>query len=78
MFWLEEDIEPAVNTAREMFGTVGTFSFEKNAVKNAIITSDKYGHLWYGDIEDSIESINQKCSVISQKHNISVSLINMV
>lgn len=78
MFYTEEDVQPAVDMAVELFGTVGNISNERSSVKNMIITSDKFGHLWYGDIEDTIDSIMSKCVTLSQKFDLKVSPVNMV
>ena len=72
MFYTEEDVQPAVDMATDLFGPVGNMSMDK-AHKNVVITSNKFGHLWYGDIEDTLESIVKKCAVIGQKFDITVS-----
>lgn len=76
MFWNEEDIQPAVDMATEMFGTVGNMSETKNTLKNVFIFSKQYGKLWYGDIEDTTDNVRQKCSQIAQKLGIHVELVN--
>jgi len=78
MFYTEEDVQPAVDMAIELFGTVGNISNERSSMKNMVITTDKFGHLWYGDIEDTLDSIRTKCSILSQKFELTVSPINMV
>lgn len=78
MFYTEEDVQPAVDMAVELFGTVGNISNERTVMKNIVITSDKFGHLWYGDIEDTMDSIHAKCVVLSQKFDLKVSSINMI
>jgi hypothetical protein len=78
MFYTEEDVQPAVDMAAELFGIVGNISHERNAIKNVIITSNKFGHLWYGDIDDTMESIRSKCMNIAQKFDLTVSPMNMV
>lgn len=78
MFYTEEDVQPAVDMAVELFGVVGNISNERNSTKNIVITSDKFGHLWYGDIEDTMDSIRTKCATLSQKFDLKVSSINMV
>lgn len=78
MFYSEEDVQPAVDMAMELFGTVGNISQERSSMKNMLITSDKFGHLWYGDIEESIDSIMSKCTTLSQKFDLKVSPVNMV
>jgi hypothetical protein len=78
MFYTEEDVQPAVDMATELFGTVGNMSAEKSVLKNMIIFSKQYGKLWYGDIEDHMDNINTKCNQIAQKLNINVEPINDV
>lgn len=77
MFWSEEDIQPAVNMAVELFGVCGRMSNEQITVKNVVITSNKFGHLWYGDIDSSIELINEKCNIIAKRFDVKVSVFNM-
>lgn len=72
MFYTEEDVQPAVDMATELFGTVGNMSEEKNALKNIVIFSGQYGKLWYGDIQDTADNVRDKCSQIAQKFNINV------
>lgn len=76
MFWNEEDVQPAVDMATEMFGTVGNMSETKNTLKNVFIFSKQYGKLWYGDIEDTTDNVRQKCGQIAQKLGIHVELVN--
>jgi hypothetical protein len=77
MFYTEEDVQPAVDMATELFGKVGNISNERTSIKNVIITSDKFGHLWYGDIEDTMESVSAKCTTLSQKFDLKVFSISM-
>lgn len=77
MFYTEEDVQPAVDMATELFGTVGNISNERSSMKNAIVTSDKFGHLWYGDIDSNMESVLASCAVLSQKFDLKVSITNM-
>lgn len=76
MFWSEEDVQPAVDMTTEMFGTVGNMSAEKNVLKNVVIFSKQYGKLWYGDVEDTLDNVQNKCNQISQKFGINVELVN--
>lgn len=77
MFYTEEDIQPVVDMATELFGTVGNISNERSSMKNVVITSDKFGHLWYGDIDSTMESVLSSCTVLSQKFDLKVSVVNM-
>lgn len=75
MFYTEEDIQPAVDMATELFGTVGNMSEEKNVLKNIVIFSSQYGKLWYGDVQDHMENIQTKCVNLAQKFNINVEVL---
>ena len=70
MFYTEDDVQPVVDMTTDLFGTVGNMSTEKNVFKNLVIFSKQYGKLWYGDIEDQMDSIHTKCNQIAQKFNI--------
>lgn len=72
MFWTEEDVQPVVDMTTELFGPVGSMTTEKNAILNVVIFSKQYGKLWYGDIEDTMDGVIQKCGMVSQKFNITV------
>lgn len=49
MFWREEDIQPAVDTAEKIFGPNNQY-LENPSHSNACIFSDKFGIIWSGDI----------------------------
>jgi len=51
MFYVEEDIAPAVDMAQNLFGTVGNMSNESNTMKNISVATREFGKLWYGDID---------------------------
>jgi hypothetical protein len=78
MFYTEDDVQPVVDMTTDLFGTVGNMSTEKNVFKNLVIFSKQYGKLWYGDIEDQMDSIHTKCNQIAQKFNINVEVLNNV
>ena len=75
MFYTEEDVQPAVDMATELFGKIGNMSAEKNVLKNIAIFSKQYGKLWYGDIQDQMEIIQNKCNQIAQKFSINVEVV---
>lgn len=78
MFWTEEDVQPVVDMATDLFGTVGNMSADKNVLKNIVIFSKQYGKLWYGDIQDQLENIQGKCNQIGQRFNIAVEVVTEV
>ena len=75
MFYTEEDVQPAVDMATELFGKVGNMSAEKNVLKNIVIFSKQFGKIWYGDIQDQMENIQNKCNQIAQKFSINVDVV---
>ena len=75
MFYTEEDVQPAVDMATELFGKIGNMSAEKNVLKNIVIFSKQFGKIWYGDIQDQMENIQNKCNQIAQKFSINVDVV---
>lgn len=67
MFYSEEDIQPAVQVATELFGPVGNMIYGKNVTKNVLIGTREFGKIWYGDVEGDVEFITGLCSVLSQR-----------
>ena len=51
MFYVEEDITPAVNAASNLFGRTGRFLTGKNVIQNASIATREFGKIWHGDID---------------------------
>ena len=66
MFWTEEDIQPAVQVAEELFGQAGTMSEARNTRRNLIIGTHKFGKIWYGDVDASTD-INGLLAILSQR-----------
>lgn len=67
MFFDEVDIEPAVKAAIELFGPQGNMLHGKNIQKNVVIGTDKFGKLWYGDIEGNYEYIISLMSILDSR-----------
>lgn len=67
MFYLEEDIEPVVQIAKEVLGPVGNMLEGKNVMKNILIGTNRFGKIWYGDIEGDSDYILGLCHVLSQR-----------
>lgn len=61
MFWTPEDIQPVVDAAKSVFGTVGNMSEEPNTCKNVHVETARFGTVWYGDVEGGIrETVSRK------------------
>ncbi len=67
MFYVEEDITPAVVVAEELFGKAGTMLYGKNVQKNVVIGTNQYGKIWYGDIEGNSDYISSLLDILSQR-----------
>ena len=67
MFYTAEDIQPAVQVATELFGSVGIMMEGKNVTKNVLIGTREFGKIWYGDVDGDIDFINGLCGVLSQR-----------
>jgi hypothetical protein len=65
MFWQEEDIQPAVDVATQIFGPVGTMMTNENAALNVSIATRELGKLWYGDVQRS--ELSAKASELNKK-----------
>lgn len=66
MFWTENDIAPAVQIACELFGPQGNMNETKTNRRNVIIGTNKFGKLWYGDVDTSTD-INTLLSILTQR-----------
>lgn len=60
MFWTEEDIQPVVDAAKTVFGTVGNMSMEPNTNWDVCVETPRFGKIWYGDVEGGVETLIQK------------------
>lgn len=58
MFYTEEDIQPVVNSAIKTFGKQGQYHYYPSKVVNMLtISSNKYGKIWYGEVEQTSTEI---------------------
>lgn len=58
MFYTEEDIQPVVSAAIKVFGKQGQYHYFPSKVVNMLtISSNKYGKIWYGDVEKTSTEI---------------------
>lgn len=76
MFYTEEDVEPVVQVAKEMFGPVGNIIEGKSVMKNILIGTNEFGKVWYGDIEGDSDYILGLCRVMSQRVGQSVTVVH--
>lgn len=76
MFYIEEDVEPIVQVAKEMFGPVGNILEGKNVMKNIIIGTNQFGKIWYGDIEGDSDYILGLCHAMTQRVGLAVTVVN--
>ncbi len=65
MFWTEEDVQPAVNKAVELFGPAGRMFYEKNVRHNMSLATREFGKIWYGDIDMDDTTFIAKCAALS-------------
>ena len=72
MFYTEDDVQPVVNVAVEMFGPNGNMLDGKNVTKNVIIGTKEFGKIWYGDVDGNVEYIADLCGVMSARINMVV------
>ena len=76
MFYTEEDVEPVVQIAKEVFGPIGNLLEGKNVMKNILIGTNEFGKIWYGDIEGDSDYILGLCRVMSQRVGQSVTVVH--
>lgn len=78
MFYSAEDVQPAVDLAVKVCGTMGNVTINKNALHNVSVATREFGKLWYGDLEKSdvvsilntiSAAINQKVYVLDEQFN---------
>ena len=77
MFYTEEDVTPAVQIAVELFGPVGNMLQESRFVtRDVIIGTHEFGKLWYGDVEGTVDYVNELCEILSKRINQQVSIVS--
>jgi hypothetical protein len=77
MFYTEEDVTPAVQIATELFGPVGNMLQDSRFVsQNVIIGTREFGKLWYGDVEGTIDYVNELCEILGKRINQQVSIVS--
>ena len=65
MFWQEEDVQPAVDIATQIFGPVGTMMVNENVAHNVSIATREFGKLWYGDVQ--LSELATKATELNKK-----------
>ena len=63
MFWTDEDIKPAVDSAEQLFGPQNQY-IKDTPYKNMSIISREFGKIWYGDV-DFDENFKEKMEMLS-------------
>ena len=77
MFYTEEDVEPVVQIATELFGPVGNMLNEGRFVtRNVILGTKEFGRIWYGDVEGTVDYITELCEMFSKRINQQVLVVD--
>lgn len=76
MFYVEEDVLPAVKSATELFGPAGSFAEGKNVIRNVSLATRQFGKIWYGDVDATSSEIANKCKELAQRINQTVYMFN--
>lgn len=78
MFWVKEDIEPAVKVAEELFGKQAQYVFnDKKEFVYIGLETPKFGMIWYGDVEGTFNTVNALAQVLSTKIGHPVKVIDL-
>lgn len=68
MFYTDEDVEPVVQIATELFGPVGNMLDEDRFVtRNVIIGTNQFGKIWYGDVPGTVDYVSELCEILSKR-----------
>lgn len=67
MFYTEEDVQPAVDIAAELFGHPGRLIDGHKVMRNTSIATRQFGKLWYGDIDTTSTDLEATCIALSQR-----------
>ena len=77
MFYTEEDIQPAVQVAIELFGPMGNMlPGGRFVTQDVIIATKEFGKLWYGDVSGTADYVNELCDIMSKRINQRVFIVN--
>lgn len=75
MFWTEEDIQPAVDTATQFFGAPAQYR-DTNYVFIGLQTP-KFGMIWYGDFDGDYIKAGELADVVASKIQQKVKVIDL-
>ena len=68
MFYTEEDVEPVVQIATELFGPVGNMlEAGRFVTMNVIVGTKEFGKVWYGDVAGTIDYVTELCEIMSKR-----------
>ena len=67
MFYDEEEVQPAVDIAAELFGYPGRLIDGHKVMRNTSIATRQFGKLWYGDIDTASTDLEATCIALSQR-----------
>jgi hypothetical protein len=69
MFYNEDDVQPVVTIANEMFGKSGRMLDGKNVLRNITLATREFGKIWYGDMDTIMMNPMDQCKVLSSRIN---------
>jgi hypothetical protein len=67
MFYVEEDLTPAVNHAINLFGRNGARRFGKDIEAGVSVATREFGKIWYGDADKN--TLEVACTALSERLN---------
>jgi|APSaa5957512535_1039671.scaffolds.fasta_scaffold30350_4 hypothetical protein len=69
MFWLQEDVQPAVDMTAKIFGQTNQYDINADMIGICIITKE-FGILWSGDLSvNSPSALQEKVNILSDTLN---------
>jgi hypothetical protein len=74
MFYVEEDLFPAVNQAVSILGRNGVRRVGKDTEPSVSIATREFGKIWYGDVDRT--TLDTACTMLSERLNQRVYLFN--
>jgi hypothetical protein len=75
MFWTDEDIQPAVSAAEQIFGKQA--QYHTAPYVHVAVETPKYGKIWYGDISGTFQTVQEMGSKLATKLNETISVIDL-
>jgi hypothetical protein len=74
MFYVEEDITPAVAVATQVFGKSGRILIGDSVMYNAAVVTREFGKIWHGDLD--LRSIEWCMNVLTTRLKTTVYLFD--